>query len=93
LVRINLPIFLGSDIDFSINQAHIDVLNASLASEVLFHPVCSKVSCHAFDAHFDVLYLGFQPRHHEDATEQQQRCDDPVLRASLPTKCEVETAE
>jgi hypothetical protein len=33
-------------------------LNARLAPEVLFHPVGSKVSSHAFDAHFDLLDLG-----------------------------------
>jgi len=32
-------------------------LNARLASEVLLHPVCSKVSSHAFDAHFNLFDL------------------------------------
>jgi hypothetical protein len=32
-------------------------LNARLAPEVLFHPVGSKVSSHAFNAHFNVLDL------------------------------------
>jgi hypothetical protein len=32
-------------------------LNARLAPEVLLHPVGSKVSSHAFDAHLDVFDL------------------------------------
>ena len=55
--RVNLPVLFGGDFDFSINQADFYICNARLASEVLFHPVCSKVSGHALDAHFDVLDL------------------------------------
>src|SRR2546430_10095702 len=42
------------------SQGYIDALNARLASEVLLHPVSSKVSSHAFDAHFDVLDLSLR---------------------------------
>jgi hypothetical protein len=57
LLRFDLPIFFGRNINFSIQQTDFDLLNARLAPEVLFHPVCSKVSSHAFNAHFDVLDL------------------------------------
>jgi hypothetical protein len=38
-------------------------LNARLAPEVLFHPVGSKVSSHAFNAHFNVLNFRLCRRH------------------------------
>jgi hypothetical protein len=38
---------------------------------VLFHPVGSKVSSHAFNAHFDVLDLRLRYRR-KRATKQQQ---------------------
>src|SRR5215471_4800310 len=71
---VNLPIFLGSDFDFSINQTDINILNARLALEVLLHPICSKVSCHAFDPHLDMFDLCLQFRH-KHTTEQQQHCE------------------
>jgi hypothetical protein len=73
LGRINPRIFLGSDIYLSITQTYFYVLNASLASEVLFHPVCSKVSSHAFDAHFHVLDLRLRMRHQRGDEQQQHR--------------------
>jgi hypothetical protein len=48
-------------------------LNASLAPEVLLHPVCSKVSSHAFDAHFNVLDLRLQWLHKDPPDKQQER--------------------
>jgi hypothetical protein len=39
----------NTDINFSTQQANFHFLNARLAPEVLFHPVGSKVSSHAFD--------------------------------------------
>jgi len=57
LRRFDPPIFLGRDIDLSIQQTDFDFLNARLAPEVLFHPVGSKVSGHAFHAQFNVLDL------------------------------------
>jgi hypothetical protein len=71
LSGVNLPILFGRDFNFSINQADFDVLNARLASEVLFHPVCSKVSGHAFDAHLDMFDLRLS-RWHNHQTEQSQ---------------------
>ena len=65
-------VFLGRDVDFPIEQANFHVLNARLASEVLFHPVGSKVSGHALDAHFDVLDLGLRCRQ-ENGTQQEQQ--------------------
>jgi hypothetical protein len=47
-------------------------LNASLAPEVLFHPVGSKVSCHAFNAHFNVLDLRLGDWHDNNRTEQNK---------------------
>lgn len=55
LCWINSRIFFRSYFDFAIDQTDFDALNARLASEVLLHPVCSKISSHPFDAHFDVL--------------------------------------
>jgi hypothetical protein len=63
---IDLSIFPGSDIDFSVEQTHIYFLNASLASQVLFHTVGSKISSHAFDAHLDMLDLRLSHRHNND---------------------------
>jgi hypothetical protein len=57
LRRINAPVLLWRHLNFAIDQTDFDILNARLAPEVLFHPVCSKVSCHAFDAHFNVFDL------------------------------------
>jgi hypothetical protein len=39
----------------------------------LFHPVGSKVSRHAFDAHFDVLDLRLRhrPNHHSKQNEKR----------------------
>jgi hypothetical protein len=48
-------------------------LNARLASEVLLHPVCSKVSSHAFDAHLNVLDLRLSHRHNHRAKQRKQR--------------------
>ena len=63
VLRINSPVIFGDDLNFSIDQGYIDALNARLASEVLLHPVSSKVSSHAFDAHFDVLDLSLRSWH------------------------------
>jgi hypothetical protein len=57
-----VPIFFGSYVDFSIQQTNIYFLNARLAPEVLFHPVGSKISSHAFDAHFNVFDLRLRRR-------------------------------
>ena len=66
-----MPILFGGDINFAIQQTNFYRLNARLAPEVLFHPVCSKVSRHAFDAHFDVfdLRLGHRPNHQSKQNE------------------------
>src|SRR5262249_9081465 len=56
-------------------QADFHGLNARLASEVLFHPVCSKVSGHAFDAHINVLNLSIGQRH--KAKAEQEQCEKP----------------
>jgi hypothetical protein len=53
---------------------------------VLLHPVGSKVSCQAFDAHFDVLdlCLGYWPKH---GAQQKQKCEfSCVHRFSLHLK-------
>ena len=71
--RINLPVLFRGDIDFPINQADFYVLNARLASEVLFHPVCSKVSSPTFDVHFDVFDLRLQWLHKHASSKQQPR--------------------
>src|SRR5262245_19834467 len=71
LCGVDLPILFWSDLNFSINQADFYALNARLASEVLLHPVCSKVSSHAFDAHLDMLDLRLRYRR-EGAAEKQQ---------------------
>jgi hypothetical protein len=47
-------------------------LNARLAPEVLFHPVGSKSSSHAFDTHFNVLDLRLSHRHNNHRTEQNK---------------------
>src|SRR5207244_2910984 len=46
---------------------------ARLAPEVLLHPVCSKISSHAFDAHLDMFDLRLQLRHGLTTSKQQQR--------------------
>jgi len=46
-------------------------LNASLASEVLFHPVGSKISRHAFHAHFNVLNLRLRNHRQHDSKQEQ----------------------
>src|SRR5215472_3169539 len=71
LRRINSAVVLGDDLNFSVDQADIDTLNARLASEVLLHPVSSKISSHSFDAHFDVLDLRARDRHNREAHQDQ----------------------
>src|SRR5205807_610423 len=70
---INLPVLFGRDINFSINETDLNFLNARLAPEVLFHPVGSKVSSHAFNAHIDVcdLWLG-QGRRKRESNQNEQ---------------------
>ena len=64
LSRVDLPILLGRDIHFPINQADFYCLNARLAPEAFLHPVCSKVSRHAFNPHFNVFDLRLSHRHY-----------------------------
>ena len=67
-----MPILFGRDIDFSINQTDFNFLNARLASEVLFHPVGSKVSSHAFNAHIHVRDLCLDKRRSEHQSKQNK---------------------
>jgi hypothetical protein len=46
-------------------------LNARLASEVLFHPVCSKVSSHPLDAHLDMFDLRLSRRYNKKTKQRQ----------------------
>jgi hypothetical protein len=64
-------IFFRRDLNFPIDQTDFNCLNARLASEVLLHPVCSKVSRHTFHAHFHVLNLRLGGRYQAKANEEQ----------------------
>jgi hypothetical protein len=70
-----LPIFFGRDINLSVEQTHFNFLNARLASEVLFHPVGSKVSSHALDAHVDVGDLRLGQRHCQHGAKQKKQAE------------------
>ena len=65
-----MSIFFGRDINFSIDQTDFNFLNARLASEVLFHPVGSKVSSHALNAHIHVRDLCLGQRRRKHGAEQ-----------------------
>ena len=65
------PVFLGRDLNLSVDQTDFYALNARLAPEVLLHPVCSKVSSHTFDAHFEVFDLCLRDRRKRAAKQQQ----------------------
>jgi hypothetical protein len=47
-------------------------LNARLASEVLFHPVGSKVSSHALNAHIHVRDLRLDKRRSKHQSKQNK---------------------
>jgi hypothetical protein len=72
LGRINLAIILWRDLDLAIQQADFNFLDASLAPEVLFHPVSSKISGHAFHAHFDMPDLRFCGQGNQHGSEQEK---------------------
>jgi hypothetical protein len=55
--RIDVPVFFRHDLHNSIAEADFNSLDARLASEVLLHPVGSKISSHSFHAHLNVLNL------------------------------------
>jgi len=55
LSGIDLAVFLGRHIDFSIDQANIHFLERQTGVRGVASPRRLKVSSHAFDAHFDVL--------------------------------------
>jgi len=59
-------------------------LNARLAPEVLLHPVCSKVSGHAFDTHLDVFDLRFGHGHNQDCPKQNEHENDSFYLHSSP---------
>jgi len=59
-------------------------LNARLASEVLLHPVGSKVSSHAFDTHFNVLDLRLSHWANNRNEQSKQGHSFRVHDSSLP---------